>query len=177
MGLSPGWYLGAYSHYLTELFPRIAQGLSNAPADELLHTFQALIKVVFLDVGLAIDSYIAHRDELIADLRDYGAAFANLPYGTMVATPDLKVVFANRAFEKLFSFAPNSLRGCPLANVMDVTNITILIDADAETKQRKRKRGGKEGKKEGRKAKGEIARSLVLSCTVFSVVDSTNLFN
>jgi hypothetical protein len=40
-----------------------------------------------------------------------------------------------------------------------------------------RKRGGKEGKKEGRKAKGEIARSLVLSCTVFSVVDSTNLFN
>ncbi|MCZ8092004.1 MAG: EAL domain-containing protein [Acidovorax sp.] len=129
VGLSPGWYLGAYSHYLTELFPRIAQGLSNAPADELLHTFQALIKVVFLDVGLAIDSYIAHRDELIADLRDYGAAFANLPYGTMVATPDLKVVFANRAFEKLFSFAPNSLRGCPLANVMDVTNITILIDA------------------------------------------------
>mgnify|MGYP006202261207 CR=1 FL=1 len=62
-------------------------------------------------------------------LRDYGAAFANLPYGTMVATSDLKVVFANRAFEKLFSFAPNSLRGCPLANVMDVTNITILIDA------------------------------------------------
>lgn len=129
VGLSPGWYLGAYSHYLTDLLPRIAHGIAGVPADELLATFQALVKVVFLDVGLAIDSYIAHRDELIADLRDYGAAFANLPYGTMVATADLKVVFANRAFEKLFGFAPNSLRGCPLSNVMDVDNITTLINA------------------------------------------------
>jgi diguanylate cyclase (GGDEF)-like protein len=129
VGLSPGWYLGAYSHYLSELLPRVAQGLAGLPPDQLMGTFQALIKVVFLDVGLAIDSYIAHRDELIADLRDYGAAFANLPYGTMVATPDLKVVFANRAFEKLFSFAPNSLRGCPLSNVMNVEQMASLIDA------------------------------------------------
>lgn len=129
VGLSPGWYLGAYSHYLTELLPRIARGVGNTHSDDLLRTFQALIKVVFLDVGLAIDSYIAHRDELLTDLRDYGAAFANLPYGTMVATPDLKVVFANRAFENLFGFAPNSLRGCPLSNVMDVAHISALIDA------------------------------------------------
>ena len=52
-------------------------GYGAAQTEELMHTFQALIKVVFLDVGLAIDSYIAHRDDLIADLRDYGAAFAN----------------------------------------------------------------------------------------------------
>lgn len=25
IGLSPGWYLGAYSHYLTELLPRITR--------------------------------------------------------------------------------------------------------------------------------------------------------
>ena len=129
VGLSPGWYLGAYSRYLTELLPRVAKGMGEAQTEELMHTFQALIKVVFLDVGLAIDSYIAHRDDLIADLRDYGAAFANLPYGTMVATSDLKVVFANRAFENLFGFAPSSLRGCPLSNVMDVSHISALIDA------------------------------------------------
>jgi hypothetical protein len=47
----------------------------------------------------------------------------------MVATSDLKVVFANRAFENLFGFAPSSLRGCPLSNVMDVAHISALIDA------------------------------------------------
>ena len=51
VGLSPGWYLGAYSHYLTELLPRIAKGMGEAQTEELMHTFQALIKVVFLDVG------------------------------------------------------------------------------------------------------------------------------
>ena len=115
--------------------------MGEAQTEELMHTFQALIKVVFLDVGLAIDSYIAHRDDLIADLRDYGAAFANLPYGTMVATSDLKVVFANRAFENLFGFAPSSLRGCPLSNVMDVSHISALIDA-AMRQQSARDAGG-----------------------------------
>lgn len=127
VGLSPGWYLGAYSHYLTELLPTVSRRMTEQGIDPM-ETFRALVKVVFLDVGLAIDSYITHRDELIATLRDYGAAFANLPYGTLVATADLEVVFANRAFEGLFGFAPNSLRGCPLQNVMDVGSLPGLIE-------------------------------------------------
>ena len=55
--------------------------------------------------------------------------------------------------------------------------MVVLAELLSWAPKKGRKRGGKEGKKEGRKAKGEIARSLVLSCTVFSVVDSTNLFN
>lgn len=127
VGLSPGWYLGAYSHYLTELLPTVSRRMVDQGIDPM-ETFRALVKVVFLDVGLAIDSYITHRDELIASLRDYGAAFANLPYGTLVATADLEVVFANHAFEGLFGFAPNSLRGCPLQNVMDVGSLPFLIE-------------------------------------------------
>ena len=69
IGLSPGWYLGGYSHYLTELLPRLDRlpGLRDTGSTTAM---QALIKVVFLDMGIAIDSYIAQRDGLIADLRE-----------------------------------------------------------------------------------------------------------
>ena len=33
VGLSPGWYLGAYSHYLTELLPRVAKGMGAAQTE------------------------------------------------------------------------------------------------------------------------------------------------
>ena len=126
VGLAPGWYLGAYSHYLNELMSRM--GTCGMPQSLLQAALRALVKVVFLDVGLAIDSYIAHRDELISDLRDYGAAFAKLPYGTLVATADLQVVFANQAFERLFGFAPNSLRGHPLSHVMSTQALRAMVD-------------------------------------------------
>ncbi|MFT4243486.1 MAG: EAL domain-containing protein [Acidovorax sp.] len=69
VGLAPGWYLGGYSHYLVELLPRLARLPGLRHADPTAVT-QALIKVVFLDIGLTIDSYIAQRDGLIADLRE-----------------------------------------------------------------------------------------------------------
>ncbi len=69
IGLSPGWYLGGYSHYLVELLPRLARLPGPRGADPTA-LMQALIKVVFLDIGLTIDSYIVQRDGLIADLRE-----------------------------------------------------------------------------------------------------------
>jgi len=69
IGLSPGWYLGGYSHYLIELLPQLAR-LPGLRQTNINAVMQALIKVVFLDIGLTIDSYIAQRDSLIADLRE-----------------------------------------------------------------------------------------------------------
>lgn len=117
IGLPPHWYLSAYSHYLTELLPRLASG---PHAEDGAATLEALIKVVFLDIGLAIDSYIDQRDTLIAELRDYGAAFAHLPYGTLVVTAELDVVFANQAFARMTGFVPQVLHGCRLDTLMDV---------------------------------------------------------
>lgn len=56
IGLSPGWYLGAYSHYVTELLPRLQN--MQLDANERAAAIQAFMKVIFLDMGLAIDSYI-----------------------------------------------------------------------------------------------------------------------
>ena len=49
------------------------------------------------------------------------------PYGTMVATSDLKV-FANRAFENLFGFSPATCAAA-LCRCDGCVHISALIDA------------------------------------------------
>ena len=126
IGLPPGWYLGAYSHYLCELVPRVTQ-LGGLSAREQEAALRALVKVIFLDMGLAIDTYIALRDELIAELRDYGAAFAHLPYATLVLTADLQVVFANPAFGKLVNCRPEFLAGTVLGDCLELDELPVVL--------------------------------------------------
>ena len=126
IGLSPGWYLGAYSHYVTELLPRLQKMPLNE--EERSAAIQAFMKVIFLDMGLAIDSYIVHRDQQIAELRDYSAIFALLPYGTLVAKPNLEVVFSNKAFARLMGSTPDALVGLSLSTLLGGVDLTKLVE-------------------------------------------------
>ncbi|WP_081055174.1 EAL domain-containing protein [Burkholderia vietnamiensis] len=127
VGLSPEWYLGAYSHYLVTLLPEIARRIGQHEAD-FLPTVQALLKIILIDVGLAIDAYIVHRDELIASLRDFETAFANLPFGTLVVSRDLQVMFANRACGMMFDTDSACLQGVSLDQIMDVEVLQSMVD-------------------------------------------------
>jgi len=57
VGLAPKWYLGAYSKYLSLLIPKGWELLQHDP-QKAIETFQALFKIVFFDMNLAIDTYI-----------------------------------------------------------------------------------------------------------------------
>lgn len=61
VGLDPKWYLGAYrkylSHFLFELWK-----LYGDDHEKFLKTYDALLKVVLFDIGLAIDTY-HHADK------------------------------------------------------------------------------------------------------------------
>jgi signal transduction histidine kinase len=61
VGLEVKHYLGGYCLLLSEL----ARPLAAAPIEpaEKLAIFQSLLKVVFLDLGLAIDIYVVRREE------------------------------------------------------------------------------------------------------------------
>ena len=62
IGLTPQWYLGAYSLYLTLLQPLVLREFRNSPADADA-VLSVLTKVVFLDIQLAIDAYIQKSSE------------------------------------------------------------------------------------------------------------------
>ncbi len=56
IGLSPEHYLGAYRLYLAQLLRLLFERFADSP-DHLLAQLQALIKAVFLDLGLALEAY------------------------------------------------------------------------------------------------------------------------
>ncbi|HEY4308468.1 MAG TPA: protoglobin domain-containing protein [Pirellulales bacterium] len=59
VGLEPKWYLGAYNQYVQLAFPFFAEQLGAKIPAELL----ALLKVIFLDIDLALQTYFAAATE------------------------------------------------------------------------------------------------------------------
>jgi rsbT co-antagonist protein RsbR len=57
-------YLGAYNCYLRTVMGRLAEEYKTNPA-QALPTFLSLLKLVFLDMGLAIETYLAQRERTI----------------------------------------------------------------------------------------------------------------
>ena len=55
VGLTTQWYVGAYRKYLHELLPGIYRLLGN-DVEKCIATFSALLKIVFFDMELAIDT-------------------------------------------------------------------------------------------------------------------------
>lgn len=57
VGLAPQWYLGAYNKYLMLLVPKVWE-LYAGDEDRIRDTILALLKIIYFDMGLAIDTYI-----------------------------------------------------------------------------------------------------------------------
>jgi rsbT co-antagonist protein RsbR len=62
IGLAPKWYLGAYRRYLQLMRDRL---FADYPADEASAAFSSVERIVFFDVALANDTYIAANLEAI----------------------------------------------------------------------------------------------------------------
>ncbi|HCE09615.1 MAG TPA: hypothetical protein DEQ40_13645, partial [Oxalobacteraceae bacterium] len=102
IGLEPKWYIGAYSRYLVGLLPELRRLLGDDP-DKLLATCHALQKIAFLDMGLAIDTYIQADRHIMLGLKRYAEdIIASLPAGLIVVNDALKVRSVNRSFREIF---------------------------------------------------------------------------
>jgi rsbT co-antagonist protein RsbR len=61
INLAPKWYLGAYNFYLRAVAVRLNEAFPRDPA-KALSSFLSLMKLVFMDIGLAVDTYIHARE-------------------------------------------------------------------------------------------------------------------
>ena len=102
IGLEPKWYIGAYSKYLVGLLPELWRLLGDDP-DKFIVTYHALQKIAFLDMGLALDTYIQADRHTILGLKRYAEdIIASLPAGLIVVNDTLKVQSVNHSFRKMF---------------------------------------------------------------------------
>lgn len=69
IGLSPVWYLGAYRKYLSGLLSVLVQ-LSGETPTTLVRTFDALLKIIFFDIGLALDAYFEADKRKLQEARE-----------------------------------------------------------------------------------------------------------
>ncbi len=67
--LDPKWYLGAYNNALSHLIPVLLESF-EAEGEKQSKAVVALLKVIFFDVGLAIESYISAKEHYIRKHRD-----------------------------------------------------------------------------------------------------------
>jgi rsbT co-antagonist protein RsbR len=65
IGLDIKYYLGSYNLYLREVATRLL-GAYPKDVDKAIEAYLSLMKLVFLDIGLAIDTYIFQREHTIS---------------------------------------------------------------------------------------------------------------
>ena len=75
IGLPIKAYLGMYNHYLRAVASRLSEAYHDAP-QRAWSAFMSLMKLTFLDMGLAIDTYLNSRERTI---REQQEAIQELP--------------------------------------------------------------------------------------------------
>ena len=119
VGLDPQWYLGAYCKYLTELLPEVWEEDAD-DAEARWEAMRALLKIVFFDMGLALETYFhADRHSILA-LKEYAENIVcSVPAGLLVLSADLEVLSANRFVDRLFDMGHDALVDRKLDELFD----------------------------------------------------------
>ena len=114
IGLTCDWYIGAYAKFLTTLLPELL-AIAEGNSEKLLNQIMALIKVVFLDINLVLDTY-AYVDKLsIQNLKEYAENLVcSIPLGLIVVAQDLTIISANQYMDEKFGIKHVTMKGKPL---------------------------------------------------------------
>jgi PAS domain S-box-containing protein len=110
VGVTPQWYLGAYSTFARLLFPRVLARYRDQ-ADQGRAAVTALIAVMHLDMQLAIDAYVqASQEALQHHATDLEAA---------VAVRTSEVMARARQLETIYRVSAAASRELELGKVLD----------------------------------------------------------
>jgi signal transduction histidine kinase len=120
--LRPEWYLGTYFQYVRLLSARLQAHYRDDP-DRLLALLGSFVKVVFLDMGLAIDAYIldGYVDRTLA--QEY-RRMAEVAEQALAEKADLEQTKAD-----LTGMIVHDLKG-PLGGILAVTQLALRRKGD-----------------------------------------------
>ena len=105
VGLTPKWYMSAYCKYLGEATPRLLAHYHDDPLRGH-QACNALLKVVFFDMGLALDTYFHAEHQALMLARSYTEQIvSNMPIGFIVLDTAGRIRLLNNTVLKMFGLA------------------------------------------------------------------------
>ena len=131
IGLTPKWYVGAFRKYLSDML-----GATWAATDgdfaAFVPAFDALLKVVMLDLGLTLDTYI-HADKRAIALRDRAIeSSVNGIFIAAAAPHDCRLIYVNAAFSQILGRPPETALGQPCLCTGEEDGFAVIRAAIAE---------------------------------------------
>ncbi len=103
VGLTPKWYMSAYCKYMGEAMPHVMDHYRDDEARGH-RACRALLKVVFFDMGLALDTYFHAEHKALALARSYTEQIvSNMPIGFIVLDSTGRIRLLNNAVLKMFA--------------------------------------------------------------------------
>lgn len=135
VGLTPKWYMSAYCKYLSEVMPLVLAHYADAP-ERGQDASAALLKVVFFDMGLALDTYFHAEHKALLLARSYTEQIvSNMPIGFIVLDARGNVRLANNAVLRMFDLDKSTAwQGKTLGDFLDVAALDEKIMQVLESK-------------------------------------------
>lgn len=130
VGLQPKWYMGAYSQYLSGLLGQISKEYPDNHK-QVIDLIDSLLKIVFLDMGLAIDAYFYVDQQKLVKLKEYSEqVISQLPNPLVVIDYDLSILYTNEAFNNILNSGNTIDKLSKLSEFFPCETIINLIEED-----------------------------------------------
>jgi diguanylate cyclase (GGDEF)-like protein/PAS domain S-box-containing protein len=113
IGLEPKWYIGAYRKYLAEMLPLLSSRF-DGDADRLCAAFNAVLKVVGFDMGLALDTYAHAGQRSVLQSQNYlQQVIDGMPAGLLVVDAEGRVRNINHTMSAMLGIPDDALAAQP----------------------------------------------------------------
>jgi rsbT co-antagonist protein RsbR len=127
IGMEPKWYLGAYRRYLELLFERISGDIHEPKQARL--SYESLQRLVFFDMSLAIDTYIAANLETIgrhqAAIRELSTPVIKVNEGILLM-PLVGAVDSLRAQQIMESVLVRVIEEQAKVIILDIAGVAVV---------------------------------------------------
>jgi rsbT co-antagonist protein RsbR len=127
IGLSPKWYLGAYRQYLQLILDRLYAELKEEAT--VRAAFGSIQRIVFFDVALAIDTYIAANIEALgrqqAAIRELSTPVIRV-YDRVLLLPLVGAIDSHRAQQVMESVLLHIVEAQARCIIIDIAGVPVV---------------------------------------------------